>query len=157
MSLERAFGSAIGTGSYGRVPAGSAATLIMAAKQTASGTTDAWAVTGSTCNFTCKVNPVPSVYNRPITVTLAGNPTGGSFTLTYNGYTTAAIASTATVATVQTALQAITSIGSGNATVTGFTGSPYVILLSSALAVGTNAVTATSTLTGGTTPSVVLS
>src|SRR5262249_41925037 len=49
------------------------------------------------------------------TVTLTGNPTGGTFTLTFSGQTTAAIAYNASAATVQSALQALSSIGSGNA------------------------------------------
>ena len=57
-------------------------------------------------------------------VTLTGNPTGGSFTLTYAGQTTAAIAfdNTASFATmageIQTALAALSKIGAGNVLVT---------------------------------------
>jgi Leucine-rich repeat (LRR) protein len=110
---------------------------------------------------------VPSVYNRPITVSISGAPTGGTYTLTYGGQTTSAIAYNATASTVQSALQTLTSIGSGNATVTGYlsgvassSGSslaPFTVLLSSSLASSQNAITATSSLTGGTTPGVVIS
>jgi len=51
-------------------------------------------------------------------ITLTGNPTGGTFTLTFGGQTTGAIAYNATAATVQAALQALSSIGSGNVAVT---------------------------------------
>jgi hypothetical protein len=47
-------------------------------------------------------------------VQLTGNPTGGTFTLTFNGQTTSAIAYNASASTVQSALQALSSIGSGN-------------------------------------------
>jgi hypothetical protein len=50
-------------------------------------------------------------------VSLTGNPTGGTFTLTFNGQTTSAIAYNASAATVQSALQALSSIGSNNALV----------------------------------------
>ena len=41
------------------------------------------------------------------TVTVNGTPTGGTFTLTWNGYTTTAIAYNAAASAVQTALQAL--------------------------------------------------
>src|SRR5579859_718923 len=53
------------------------------------------------------------------TVTITGNPTGGTFTLTFGGQTTSALNWNATAAQMQTALQALSSIGSGNALVTG--------------------------------------
>jgi hypothetical protein len=48
------------------------------------------------------------------TLSLAGNPTGGSFTLSFGGQTTAAIPFNATSAQVQAALQALGSVGAGN-------------------------------------------
>src|SRR5207248_1375138 len=48
-----------------------------------------------------------------------GTPSGGTFTISFAGRTTAAISSGATAATVQTALQAITTVGSGNVQVLG--------------------------------------
>jgi hypothetical protein len=59
LTLSRAFGAAIGGGSYGRVSAGSAATIYFVAKQVAVGTTDAWGVTAASCAFSVLVNPVP--------------------------------------------------------------------------------------------------
>ncbi len=44
------------------------------------------------------------------TVTITGSPTGGTFTLTYSGSTTAAIAFDATAATVEAALNALTNL-----------------------------------------------
>jgi hypothetical protein len=48
------------------------------------------------------------------TITITGTPTGGTFTLTFAGATTSAIAYNASAATVQTALEALSTIGSGN-------------------------------------------
>lgn len=54
-----------------------------------------------------------------ITLTTTGTVTGGTFTLTYGGQTTEAIAYNATASAVQTALAAISTIGSGNVTCAG--------------------------------------
>jgi hypothetical protein len=53
------------------------------------------------------------------TVTISGVPTGGTFTLTFGGQTTGAIAFGASADTVQAALEALSSIGQGNVKVTG--------------------------------------
>jgi hypothetical protein len=53
---------------------------------------------------------------------LTSTHTGGTFTLTYNGQTTAAIANNATAAAVQSALTALSTVGAGNASVTGSPG-----------------------------------
>lgn len=92
------------------------------------------------------------------TVTISGTPTGGTFTLTFRGQTTSAIAYNAASGAVQSALQALSTIGSGNATVTGSAGGPYTVTFASFLA-ATNVpqMTATSSLTGGTNPSVAVS
>ena len=54
------------------------------------------------------------------TLTIGGTPDGGTFTITFDGYTTTAIDWTATdatlVADVDAALEALTSIGTGNVT-----------------------------------------
>jgi hypothetical protein len=56
-----------------------------------------------------------------------GQPSGGTFTLTFGGYTTAALAWNISPASLQTALQGLTSIGSGNCTVTGVAGQYYIV------------------------------
>lgn len=96
--------------------------------------------------------------NTVQTVTIGGTPTGGTFTLSYGGQTTAAIAYNATSAAVQSALEALTTIGAGNVTVTGSAGGPYTVTF-----VGTlknqaiPALTASATgLTGGTSPTVTV-
>lgn len=90
------------------------------------------------------------------TVTITGTPTGGTFTLTYAGSTTSAIAYNAAAGAVQSALQALPTIGTGNATVTG--AGPYTVTFAGALA---NQAVSTLTgsgalLTGGTSPSVTV-
>lgn len=52
-------------------------------------------------------------------VTLTDDTDGGTFTLTFEGDTTSALAWDATSATIQTALEALTSIGAGNVAVAG--------------------------------------
>lgn len=75
------------------------------------------------------------------TITITGSPTGGDFTLTFGGKTTAAIAKGATALQVQAALQALESIGTGgalfywasftNLTIDGFTVPPVKFLFQS--------------------------
>lgn len=87
--------------------------------------------------------------------TLTLTATGGTFTVTYNGQTTApqtASASLPATAALQTALQGLSTIGAGNVLVTGTAGSSYVLTFAGTLAatnVNTVTVNATS-LTGGT-------
>jgi hypothetical protein len=59
--------------------------------------------------------------------TVAIVATGGTYTLTFGGQTTAALAWNASTATVQTALQGLSSVGAGNAIVTGSASSYYVM------------------------------
>lgn len=68
------------------------------------------------------------------TITLSGGATGGTFTLTFDGQTTAPIAFNATGATVQTALQALSTINTNNVTVTGSAGGPWVATFADRLA-----------------------
>ncbi len=58
-------------------------------------------------------------------VELVGGPTGGTFTLTFRGQTTAIVAYNATAATVKAALDAISTIGT--VTVTGSDGGPWTV------------------------------
>lgn len=112
----------------------------------------------------------PASYNRGVsgnyrysgdkvqTITVNGAPTGGTFTLSLGGATTAPIAYNATAATIQAALQAL---GSGfpfggspaaNATVAG--SGPFTVTFATTGAAGP--LTAGSSLTGGTSPSVTV-
>jgi hypothetical protein len=91
------------------------------------------------------------------TVAITGTPAGGTFSLSFNGATTPALAYNAATSVVQTALQALSTIGSGNATVTGTAGSSYVVTFTGALAnQNVASLVAVSSLTGGTTPTVTV-
>lgn len=88
-------------------------------------------------------------------LTISGSPTGGTFTLTYGANTTATIAYNASAATVQSGLVALASIGAGKATVTGDATAGYVVILDSSIT-SPLAIGATSSLTGGTSPTVTV-
>lgn len=60
-------------------------------------------------------------------VTIGGNPTGGTFTLSFGGQTTDPIAFNATAAAVQAALEALSTLDAGDVTVTGTAGGPYTV------------------------------
>ncbi|MBS1716467.1 MAG: hypothetical protein JSS72_01895 [Armatimonadetes bacterium] len=72
--------------------------------------------------------------NEVQTVTLSGTGLGGTFTLSYHGATTGGLAANASASAVQTALQGLSTIGSGNAGVTGSAGGPYTVTFIGALA-----------------------
>jgi len=89
------------------------------------------------------------------TATVTGGATGGTFTLTYGGQTTVPLAFNATAVAVQTALQALSSIGSGNVTVSGGAGGPYTVVFGPVFVGDVTAITASgASLTGGTSPGV---
>jgi hypothetical protein len=96
--------------------------------------------------------------NEAQTLTITGGPTGGTWTGTYAGQTTGAIPFNATAATVRTALEALSTIGVGNVSVTGSAGGPYTVTFIGTLA-GANLAQMTASgagLTGGTAPSVAV-
>jgi hypothetical protein len=88
------------------------------------------------------------------TVTITGTPAGGTFTLTWNGKTTAPIVFNATAAVVQAALNAL----AGGSTITATGGPlPTGVVVTFPAAVNQTLMTANgSALTGGTTPAVVV-
>lgn len=63
-----------------------------------------------------------------------GYPTAGTFTITFDGDTTTAIALTANAATIQAALEALASVGSGNVLVTAEAGKWFSVEFIGALA-----------------------
>jgi hypothetical protein len=87
---------------------------------------------------------------------ITGGPTGGTFTLTFTGQTTSAIAYNASASVVQAALEALSNIAPGDVVCTGgpLPGTPIVITFAGAYAgIDVTAITAASgSLTGGTTP-----
>jgi hypothetical protein len=84
-------------------------------------------------------------------VTVQGTLTG-SFTLTFNGQTTSSFVVNATAAAVQAALNALPTIGAGNATVTQ-TGNVYTVTFTGPLSDNTTLLTGTGS--GGVTVSVI--
>ena len=90
------------------------------------------------------------------TVTITGVPTGGTFTLTYSGQTTAPIAYNATAAAVQTALLALSNVETGDLVVTGGPGpgTPYVVTFDAYLGNVAQMTASGAGLTGGTAPAV---
>lgn len=91
-------------------------------------------------------------------IAITGSPTGGTFTLNFGGQITAAINWNDPASTVQTRLQALSTIGAGNALVTGGPGpgTPYVVEFAGTMAKTAQALITlqTNSLTGGTSPSV---
>lgn len=71
--------------------------------------------------------------NSQYTVTMIGPPTGGTFRVAVEGATTPAQPYNVSAATLQTAIQALSTVGAGNATVT-LSGGVYTITFVSALA-----------------------
>ena len=99
--------------------------------------------------------------NRASLVTITGTPTGGTFTLSYGGQTTSALAYNATPTAVQTALMALSSMNGEYVWIysdTGFTatnGGPWTISLT--ITDPTVLTASGAGLTGGTSPSVTVS
>jgi hypothetical protein len=92
-------------------------------------------------------------------IAITGGPAGGSFTLTFSGQTTGAIAYNATAGAVQTALEALSNIAPGDVVCTGgpLPGTPVVVTFGGQYA-GTDValMTDTESLTGGTVPAVTV-
>ncbi len=101
---------------------------------------------------------VQAQYDETQQIAITGSPTGGTFTLTFGGQTTAAINWNDNAATVQTRLQALSSIGANNALVTGGPGpgTPFVVEFAGTMAKTAEALITlqTNSLTGGSSPSV---
>lgn len=97
--------------------------------------------------------------NEIQTVTITGTPTGGTFTLSYNGQTTAAIAYNAAATAVRDALRALSNVNDADLTSGGgaLPGTPVTITFTGTVAEqDVNAMTATGSLTGGTAPAVAV-
>jgi hypothetical protein len=72
--------------------------------------------------------------NETQTVTMVGPPTGGTWRVAFQGATTADLAYNISAANLQTALVGLSTIGAGNAAVTGSAGGPYTVTFQGALA-----------------------
>lgn len=106
-----------------------------------------WKAGGATIDWDT-VDPVAGT-NEVVTVTV--DATGGTFTLTFGGQTTSAIAEAATAGAVELALEALSTIGNGNVNVSGSAGGPFTVEFVGDLAnTNVGAITADATsLTGG--------
>ena len=109
---------------------------------------------GTTGGYALAYNGSSGAYGQ--IVNLDGPPTGGTFTLTIDGQTTVSIAYNASAATVQAALQSVVPLGN-TVTVTGPAIGPYFISIMGPLGNTLVPITATSSVTGGTNPTVVMS
>jgi hypothetical protein len=89
---------------------------------------------------------------------ITGSPTGGTYTVTVASQTTSALAYNASNSTVQAAIEALSSVGAGNTTVTGVstsdTGGLTISYVGTLLGGATLTTSATGSFTGGTTPAV---
>lgn len=92
--------------------------------------------------------------NRVQVATITGTPTGGTFTLSFGGQTTTALAYNAAAATVQTAIRLLNGLSA--ATVAGSAGGPYTITLNVVGGISGPITANGAALTGGTSPSVVV-
>lgn len=102
----------------------------------------------------------PAGLDEVQTITITGSPTGGSFTLTFNGETTAAIAYNATAAAVKSALADLDGVRAEDITTAGgpLPGTAVTVTFDGGQFDGSNVpqMTATSSFTGGTTPAVAV-
>lgn len=107
-----------------------------------------------------KYGPYAGRTSEVQTVTITGTPTGGTYTLTFDGATTAAIAYNATASAVQTALEALPNISPGDVTCAGGPHPGTAVTVSFAGAyLGKNVpqmTAASGSLTGGSTPTVTV-
>jgi hypothetical protein len=90
------------------------------------------------------------------TATITGAPTGGTFTLTFEGDTTAGIAFDAAAGDVQTALEALPDIDPGDVAVTGAAGGPYTFTWLGSLGDVSSITASGAGLTGGINPGVTM-
>ena len=125
-------------------------------------TTDSqtYTLTNATYRYLDPATPVvvQAQFDEVQQIAITGSPAGGTFTLTFGAQTTGTINWNDPAGTVQTRLQALTSIGSGNALVTGGPGpnTPYIVQFTGTMAKTNEALItlANNSLTGGSSPSV---
>jgi len=99
------------------------------------------------------------VANEVQSIITTGNPTGGTFTLTFNGQTTASIPFNATAGQIQAVLQALSNVGAGNVICTSgpLPGAVSVTFSGTLGGSPQNIMTHTDALTGGSAPAVAIS
>jgi hypothetical protein len=89
------------------------------------------------------------------TITITGGPTGGTFTLTYDGQVTDPLDFDASAGEVDSALEALTNLAPGDVTVTGGPGpdTPWVVTFAAALG-NVSTLVANGSFTGGVDPAI---
>lgn len=115
--------------------------------------------------FGYRINDLAGILNATLTdevqqLTITGSPTGGTFTLTYSGQTTSALAYNATAAEVQAALRALSNIADTEIFCYGSQLPAGTITIHFANTLGAAdraAITSSDSLTGGSTPATALS
>lgn len=101
------------------------------------------------------IDTLPTGVSAVQLIAIIGSPTGGTFTLSFAGQSSTAIAYNASGAVVQAALQAIPTVGMGNVTVTG--DGPYTVTFTGTMVTTpVDTIVAVSHLTGGTGPGVTV-
>lgn len=109
------------------------------------------------CGLVATITPGAGT-NEVQTISTTGVPTGGTFTLTFEAQTTGPIAYNATAATLQAALEALAIIGEGGVRCTGGPLPTGIAVNFEAARAAENVgpITFTSSLTGGSSPNVVV-
>ncbi len=97
------------------------------------------------------VSSLTPLVNRTTEVqTVTVDATGGTFTLTYNGETTTAIAEAAAASAVETALEALNGLSASDVAVSGSAGGPFTVTFAASLGNVSTLIADGALLTGGT-------
>ena len=95
--------------------------------QTVTGSTSAWRADATGESGGWNVTVASTGFEGGEVQEVSNNATGGTFTLTFDGQTTAAIAYNAAAATVEPALEALSNITDVTVTGSGTSGDPWVV------------------------------
>lgn len=95
--------------------------------------TEDWSSPGGQVTVQWSYTPSGGVQETQGWIVALGPQTSGQFTLSYNSPPTSPLAYNATAAQVETALEALASVGAGNAPTTGPNGGPYTIAFAKAV------------------------
>jgi len=98
--------------------------------------------------FTVTLTPTAATSISSAYSVSLGNPKGGTYTIGFNGQVTAAIPYNASPSVVQAAITSLSTVGAGNATVSG-TSRAWTVTLADSIVNASDPLTLTSSLTGG--------
>lgn len=117
------------------------------------GTVNAFATSTVTLGVKGRPTPTPSALAKASwAVSITGTPTGGNYTLTFNGWSTAPIAYNAAPSAVVTAINALSGVTGITCSITGGTAAAYTIVFSREVTMA-----AAHAFTGGTAPAIAVS